>query len=69
LVFFHKFTDAINFVAVETAAALKPYRCEPELGLLVLTFDMNMRWFVAVVRIKEEWNSPPNARLQARRGA
>jgi hypothetical protein len=48
------FLDAIEFPARESTAALEAYRVERELGLRVISFDVDVRRFVPVARVEEK---------------
>jgi len=51
---FDKPLDSIQFASVETSTALKPDRVQPQLGSVVVTLNVNVRWFVAIASIEEE---------------
>ena len=49
---FHEFLDAIDFATAKPAAALQPHWIEPELGYLVVAFNVNMFGFVAITGVE-----------------
>jgi hypothetical protein len=49
---------AVDFIPAEAAAVLKPDGFEPELGLVSITLDVDVRRFVRVASIKEESVGP-----------
>jgi len=51
---FHKSLYAVNLASTKTATLLKSDRGEPKLGLVALTFHMNMRRFFSIARVKEK---------------
>jgi hypothetical protein len=53
LVLFYKRLDAIDLFPSETMAAFETNRTQPELGLGIVTLDMDMRRFISVCRVKE----------------
>jgi hypothetical protein len=53
LIVFHELFNAVKFGWREPKAALQPNRFEPKLGLAFISFNMNMRWFCAIGRIKK----------------
>ncbi len=48
------FLDAVKLVVCESTAALEADRVEPELRLRTAVFDMNVRRFAPIARIKEK---------------
>ncbi|MEX2119440.1 MAG: hypothetical protein WD847_07585 [Pirellulales bacterium] len=53
LVLFYKRLNAIDIFPSETMAALETNRTQPELGLGIVTLNMDMRRFISVCRVKE----------------
>jgi hypothetical protein len=52
--FGENFQYTIDLVAVESAAVLKPYRAEPELGDFVIPLDVHMLGLISISGIEEE---------------
>ena len=46
--------NPLDLDSPESTAALQPDRIEPELGEVVVTLHVDMRWFIAVISIEEE---------------
>jgi len=53
-VFFDKFLYPTNFRAAKAAIKLKPHGSKPELGFVVVSFNMNVRGFITITRITEK---------------
>ena len=53
LVLLHETLDPIHFVRSEPIVVRPPDWRQPELGCLVLTSDMNVRWVVPIAREEE----------------
>jgi hypothetical protein len=53
-VFLDQPLDMTNLAPTEAATTLQPNRTEPELGLHVRSFYVDMRWLTTVSGIKEE---------------
>jgi len=56
--------DAIDLISTKATTLLKPDWRQPELGLVLLALHVDMGWFVAVIRVKEEpiWAKSKNRR-------
>ena len=50
----HKSVEAVNLSSGKSSAILKSNRIEPEFGNLVVPFDMDMGWFIAVACEEKE---------------
>jgi hypothetical protein len=53
-VLFGDLPKLIDFLARESTTPLNAQRIEPELRLALVPFNVDMRWFGAIARIKEE---------------
>jgi len=54
LVCFYECLDSVDFLPAKPVTVLQADRFQPELGLAVIAFNMNMRRFVAVTGIEEK---------------
>jgi hypothetical protein len=52
--FFNQLAQLIYLSSVKTAAILNSDRVKPKFCYLVTVFDMNMRWFISITRVKEK---------------
>jgi hypothetical protein len=50
----HKFVEALDLGSGKPSAILKPNRVRPEFGNLVVAFDVDMGWFIAVACEEKE---------------
>src|SRR5437773_11128313 len=52
-IFFNQSLDTVDLNSTKASAILQSYGFQPEFGLIVVPFDMNMRRLVTISRIKE----------------
>jgi hypothetical protein len=46
--------NAAKLIRTEAMAPFKPNRIDPEFGLVIVAFDMNVGWFIAISRVEKE---------------
>jgi hypothetical protein len=50
----NKFLNAVNFGAAKSSVTLKANRLKPELSDLSLSFNMDVRWLMAIACVAKE---------------
>jgi len=53
-VFLNKSLYLIQFAPAEPPTTLKPDWVEPEFGRVVVTFNVNVGWFIAIASVEKE---------------
>ena len=52
--FFNEFLYAINLSSTKASTVLQSYRVKPEFSLVIISLNVNMRWLITIICIKEE---------------
>jgi len=61
---FDHFLNSIKLGSAESSTSLEPHRVEPELCLILIPLDMDVRWLITVPCVEEK---PVSANSQYRR--